>query len=34
VTYLTAHADNGQLTFVDDIYNRDARSVGELAALR
>ncbi|MFL6848369.1 MAG: L,D-transpeptidase family protein [Sphingomicrobium sp.] len=34
VTYLTAHADNGQLTFVDDIYNRDARGVGELAALR
>lgn len=34
VTYLTAHADNGQLTFVDDIYNRDSRGVGELAALR
>ena len=31
VTYLTAQANNGQLTFVDDIYQRDA---GELAALR
>ena len=25
VTYLTAHADNGQLTLVDDIYGRDSR---------
>jgi len=31
VTYLTAQANNGQLTFVDDVYRRDA---GELAALR
>jgi murein L,D-transpeptidase YcbB/YkuD len=25
VTYLTAHADNGQLTLVDDIYGRDSQ---------
>jgi murein L,D-transpeptidase YcbB/YkuD len=30
VTYLTAHVDNGQLSFVDDIYGRDS----QLAALR
>ena len=34
VTYLTAQAGNGQLTFVDDVYSRDSSSVGELAALR
>jgi murein L,D-transpeptidase YcbB/YkuD len=30
VTYLTAQVDNGQISFVDDIYGRDAR----VAALR
>jgi murein L,D-transpeptidase YcbB/YkuD len=30
VTYLTAQAHNGQLSFVDDIYGRDS----EVAALR
>jgi len=30
VTYLTAHADGGQLSFVDDIYGRDS----QVAALR
>ena len=30
VTYLTAHVDGGQLSFVDDIYGRDA----QVAALR
>jgi len=30
VTYLTAQARNGQLSFVDDIYGRDT----EVAALR
>jgi murein L,D-transpeptidase YcbB/YkuD len=30
VTYLTAHADGGQLSFVDDIYGRDS----QIAALR
>ena len=30
VTYLTAHVDNGQLSFVDDIYGRDS----QVAALR
>jgi len=30
VTYLTAQVNNGQLSFVDDIYGRDA----EVAALR
>jgi murein L,D-transpeptidase YcbB/YkuD len=30
VTYLTAQAQNGQLSFVDDIYGRDA----QVAALR
>jgi murein L,D-transpeptidase YcbB/YkuD len=33
VTYLTAHADSGQLTFVDDVYGRDARPTA-IAALR
>jgi murein L,D-transpeptidase YcbB/YkuD len=30
VTYLTAQVNNGQISFVDDIYGRDA----EVAALR
>jgi murein L,D-transpeptidase YcbB/YkuD len=34
VTYLTAHAEGGQLTFVDDVYGRDAQRVTEMAALR
>jgi murein L,D-transpeptidase YcbB/YkuD len=33
VTYLTAHVDGGQLTFVDDIYGRDAQRQ-QVAALR
>ena len=35
VTYLTAHADSGQLTLVDDIYGRDAKrgSGAEVASL-
>jgi murein L,D-transpeptidase YcbB/YkuD len=32
VTYLTAQAHDGQLSFVDDIYGRDSQS--EVAALR
>jgi murein L,D-transpeptidase YcbB/YkuD len=32
VTYLTAHTDGGQLTFVDDPYGRDSGAV--MAALR
>jgi murein L,D-transpeptidase YcbB/YkuD len=30
VTYLTAQVNNGQLSFIDDIYGRDT----EVAALR
>jgi murein L,D-transpeptidase YcbB/YkuD len=33
ITYLTAQAHDGQLSFVDDIYGRDA-SASEVAALR
>jgi murein L,D-transpeptidase YcbB/YkuD len=33
VTYLTAQAQNGQLSFVDDIYGRDAQAM-QVAALR
>jgi murein L,D-transpeptidase YcbB/YkuD len=33
VTYLTAHAENGQLTFGDDTYGRDAEQ-SSMAALR
>ncbi|MGE5564407.1 MAG: L,D-transpeptidase family protein [Bacillota bacterium] len=33
VTYLTAQAQNGQLSFVDDIYGRDAQAM-RVAALR
>jgi len=32
VTYLTAHVQDGQLSFVDDIYGRDAGQ--QVAALR
>ena len=34
ITYATAQVDNGQLTFVNDIYGRDARAYPEVAALR
>jgi murein L,D-transpeptidase YcbB/YkuD len=34
VTYLTAQADNGRLSFVDDVYGRDSRGVSQVAALR
>jgi murein L,D-transpeptidase YcbB/YkuD len=33
VTYLTAQAQNGQLSFVDDIYGRDEQAM-RMAALR
>jgi murein L,D-transpeptidase YcbB/YkuD len=33
ITYLTAQAQNGQLSFVDDIYGRDAQTM-EVAALK
>jgi murein L,D-transpeptidase YcbB/YkuD len=34
VTYLTAQADGGQLTFVDDVYGRDLDTASQLAGLR
>jgi murein L,D-transpeptidase YcbB/YkuD len=34
VTYLTAQAGNGQLTFVKDVYGQDAASASRVAALR
>ena len=34
VTYLTAQVQNGQLSFVDDVYGRDSRSSSEVAALQ
>jgi murein L,D-transpeptidase YcbB/YkuD len=34
VTYLTAQARDGQLSYVDDVYGRDAQAMGEAAALR
>ncbi|HEX6741135.1 MAG TPA: L,D-transpeptidase family protein [Sphingomicrobium sp.] len=34
VTYLTAQANDGQLTFVDDVYNRDAGTMSTMASLR
>jgi murein L,D-transpeptidase YcbB/YkuD len=34
VTYLTAQASNGQLTFAKDVYGRDTRVAAEVAALR
>jgi murein L,D-transpeptidase YcbB/YkuD len=34
VTYLTAHAEDGQLSFVDDVYGRDSRQSAVLAGLR
>lgn len=33
VTYLTAQANNGQLSFLDDIYRRDAGGTAQVAAL-
>jgi murein L,D-transpeptidase YcbB/YkuD len=32
LTYLTAQVRDGQLAFVDDIYGRDARRFGQIAA--
>ena len=34
VTYLTAQAQNGQLTYLDDIYGRDTHATMQVAALR
>jgi murein L,D-transpeptidase YcbB/YkuD len=34
VTYLTAHAEGGQLSFVDDVYGRDSQQSAVLAGLR
>ena len=34
ITYLTAHADGGQLSFVDDVYGRDRALAPQVAALR
>ena len=34
VTYLTANVDGGQLTFVNDVYGRDAQRLSQVAALR
>jgi len=34
VTYLTAQAHDGQLSYVDDVYGRDAQAMREVAALR
>jgi len=34
VTYLTAHADDGQLTMIDDPYGRDAAAGTPMAGLR
>jgi murein L,D-transpeptidase YcbB/YkuD len=34
VTYLTAHADNGQLSFVDDVYGRDASGGSRAVGMR
>jgi murein L,D-transpeptidase YcbB/YkuD len=30
VTYLTAQVNNGQLSFVDDIYGRDGQTIASL----
>jgi len=34
VTYLTAQAHDGQLSYVDDVYGRDAQAMREVAALK
>jgi murein L,D-transpeptidase YcbB/YkuD len=34
LTYLTAHADDGQLSFVDDIYSRVSESPSEAVSMR
>jgi murein L,D-transpeptidase YcbB/YkuD len=34
LTYLTAHADDGQLSFVDDVYARGERPLEDVAAAR
>jgi murein L,D-transpeptidase YcbB/YkuD len=32
ITYLTAHAEGGQLSFVDDVYGWDSRTLAQIAA--
>lgn len=34
ITYLTAHGEGGQLSFVEDVYGRDRQAGSEVAALR
>ena len=34
ITYLTAQAQNGQLSFLDDVYDRDAGAAMQVASLR
>jgi len=34
VTYLTAQANNGQLSFTDDVYGRDSQTGIHVAAMR
>src|SRR3954467_12993 len=34
VTYVTAQAQGGQLTFLDDVYGRDSQRMSQVAALR
>jgi len=34
VTYLTAQPNGGQLSFVDDVYGRDAQTGAQVVALR
>jgi len=34
ITYLTARADGGQLSFVDDVYGRDSGAAMQVASLR
>jgi murein L,D-transpeptidase YcbB/YkuD len=34
VTYVTAQANGGQLSFVDDVYGLDSQRLSQVAALR
>ena len=34
VSYVTAQAQGGQLTFLDDVYGRDSQRMSQVAALR
>jgi murein L,D-transpeptidase YcbB/YkuD len=34
LTYLTAHAENGQISFADDVYGRDEQALSQVAAIR